>query len=70
MTPQLKWLGTVLQLMGSAIVAIHLSWSGWGFPVMLAGSIVWGTIAVAARDWPLAALQMQPVRSLQSLGLA
>jgi len=53
-----KWLGTILQLAGSAMVALHLVWSGWGFPVMLAGAIVWGAIAIAARDWALAALQI------------
>jgi hypothetical protein len=53
-----KWLGTVLQLAGSAIVAIHLSWSGWGFPIMLAGALVWGAIAIRHRDWALATLNL------------
>jgi hypothetical protein len=47
-----KWLGTILQLSGSAMVALHLSWSG-GVPVMLAGSIIWGAVALARKEWAI-----------------
>jgi nicotinamide riboside transporter PnuC len=53
-----KWLGTILQLTGSTMVALHLPWSGWGFPVMLAGSIVWAAIALAHKEWALATLNL------------
>lgn len=52
----LKWLGTALQLGGAIIVALHLSWSGWAFPVMLAGSLLWTALAATAREWSLAAM--------------
>jgi len=58
MTTTLKWLGTALQLTGCVIVALHLSWSGWAYPVMLVGSAIWSAIAIAARDWPLATLSL------------
>lgn len=58
MTQPLKWLATALQLTGCVIVALHVSWSGWAFPVMLAGSAIWSVIAIAAKDWPLATLSV------------
>ena len=58
MLATLKWLGTVLQLAGSTMVALHLPSSGWGFPIMLAGSLVWGAIAVAHKEWALATLNL------------
>lgn len=66
MTHALKWLGTILQLTGSAMVALHLPWSGWGFPAMLAGSITWGAIAVAHREGALATLTWFSQRSISS----
>lgn len=58
MTRKLKWTGTVLQIIGAAVLALNVSWSGLAFLPMLAGAFIWLTIATVIGDGPLALLNL------------
>lgn len=40
-----QWLGTVCQLAGTFTIALKLPFSGYAFPVLLFGSVLWAAIA-------------------------
>ena len=58
MTRKLKWIGSGLQIIGAAMLALNVTWSGWAFVPMLAGSFLWLAIATAIGDGPLALLNV------------
>jgi hypothetical protein len=53
-----KWTGTILQASGCLLLALNLSYSGWAFPIMLAGSSIWLLIATVEGEVALAALNL------------
>lgn len=53
-----KWTGTFLQASGCLLLALNLPYSGWAFPIMLAGSGIWLAVAAAEREGALAALNL------------
>lgn len=51
-----EWLGAIGALLGTFIVALRVSWGGWGFVVMLVFSGLLLALAVWLERWPYAAL--------------
>ena len=54
----MKRTGTGLQIIGCVILALNLSWSGWAYPPMLGGSVLWLVIAIFTFDGALCALNV------------
>lgn len=51
-----EWIAAIGALVGTLIVALNVSWGGWGFVVMLVFSGWLLALAIAARRWPYVAL--------------
>ncbi len=54
----LKWFSTALQLSGALALALHLPFSGWAYPVMLAGAIGWVWVAYRQKEGALLTLNL------------
>ncbi len=53
MTEALKTIGVACGIAGALIVALNLSWSGWGFVVFLVSSLSLLWAAARMREWKL-----------------
>ncbi len=53
----LKWLGTVLAIIGALAIALNLPYSGWGFVAFLISSISWSIAGFMMREPSLVVLQ-------------
>ena len=52
----LRWIGITFQIIGCILLAANVSWSGFAFAPMLAGSIILMVIYTFVGDWPATAL--------------
>ena len=50
---RIEWFGAALQVSGALWLALHLPSSGYAFPLMLAGALIWLAIAYLERRWSL-----------------
>ncbi len=53
----LKWLGTATGIAGATVIALNLSFSGWGFVLFLASSVSWTVAGLRMRENSLVVLQ-------------
>lgn len=51
------WKGTILQMVGAALVASNLVCPATGYVVMLPGAVIWMILSWRVREWSMAALQ-------------
>jgi len=52
----MKWCATALQIVGALMLAANVSWSGWAYPPLLVGSILWMWIGFAQKEHALGVL--------------
>jgi hypothetical protein len=53
----LKWTGTAFGIVGAIIVALNLSFSGWGFVLFLISSFAWCIAGIKMKEASLVLLQ-------------
>jgi hypothetical protein len=52
------WFGSVTGLLGSLILALNTSFSGWGFVAFLLSNAAWLTYGIKTRTWSMVAMQI------------
>lgn len=57
-TRTLEWLGAAFGLLGSAILAARLPWSGAGFIAFMVSNVAIGLFAIRTKSWGLFAMQI------------
>lgn len=51
-------MGTFFSLLGALVVALHLSWSKWGFVAFLISNVTWIAFSLLTRQYHILAMQL------------
>jgi hypothetical protein len=57
-TKSVEWLGAMTGIVGSALLALHLSISGWGFVLFLTSNLFWLWFGLRTRAWGMVTMQL------------
>jgi len=52
------WLGSIFGLIGSLLLAINTSFSGWGFVAFLFSNAAWLFYGVKTKTWSIVSMQV------------
>ena len=53
-----EWAGCATALAGSLLLALHATFSGWGFVVYLISNASWTAFAILSRTWGIFVMQV------------
>jgi len=53
-----EWFGSITGLLGSLILGLNTSFSGWGFVAFLLSNAAWLTYGFKTKTWSMVAMQI------------
>jgi hypothetical protein len=58
MLNMIGWLGSITGLLGSLLLALNTSFSGWGFVAFLLSNAAWMTHGIRTKTWSMVVMQL------------
>lgn len=58
MVAAIGWFGSITGLLGSLLLALNTSFSGWGFVVFLLSNAAWMTHGIRTKTWSMVVMQL------------